>query len=52
MSHGKIFYLEIPEKTAQASADFYSTIFGWMVSKLGDGVFAFDDAGGVSGTWL
>ena len=52
MSHGKICYLEIPAKTAQASADFYSSIFGWKVRKRGDGELAFDDAGGVSGTWV
>jgi len=52
MPHGKICYLEIPAKTAEASADFYSTIFGWKVRKRGDGELAFDDTGGVSGTWV
>ena len=52
MPHGKICYLEIPAKTADASADFYSRIFGWKVRKRGDGELAFDDAGGVSGTWV
>src|SRR5712671_6212876 len=52
MSHGKICYLEIPAKTAEASADFYSAIFGWKVRKRGDGELAFDDTGGVSGTWV
>ena len=52
MPHGKICYLEIPAKTAQASADFYSSIFGWKVRKRGDGELAFDDTGGVSGTWV
>jgi uncharacterized protein len=52
MAHGKICYLEIPAKTAQASADFYSSIFGWKVKKRGDGELAFDDTGGVSGTWV
>lgn len=52
MPHGKICYLEIPAKAAQASADFYSSIFGWKVKKRGDGELAFDDAGGVSGTWV
>jgi predicted enzyme related to lactoylglutathione lyase len=52
MPHGKICYLEIPAKTAKASADFYSTIFGWKVRKRGDGELAFDDTGGVSGTWV
>ena len=52
MPHGKICYLEIPAKTAEASADFYSTIFGWKIRKRGDGELAFDDAGGVSGTWV
>jgi uncharacterized protein len=53
MAHGKICYLEIPAKTAEASAEFYSAIFGWKVRKRGDGALAFDDAeGGVSGTWV
>jgi len=52
MSHVKICYLEIPAKTAEASADFYSTIFGWKVRRRGDGELAFDDTGGVSGTWV
>jgi predicted enzyme related to lactoylglutathione lyase len=52
MSHGKICYLEIPAITAEASATFYSNIFGWTVRKRGDGELAFDDTGGVSGTWV
>jgi hypothetical protein len=52
MPHGKICYLEIPAKTAEASADFYSSIFGWKVRRRGDGELAFDDPGGVSGTWV
>ena len=52
MSHGKICYLEIPATTAEASAEFYSGIFGWTVRKRGDGALAFDDTGGVSGTWV
>ena len=52
MPHGKICYLEIPAKTAEASADFYSSIFGWKVRKRGDGELAFDDPSGVSGTWV
>ena len=52
MSHGKICYLEIPAITAAASASFYSSIFGWAIRKRGDGELAFDDAGGVSGTWV
>ncbi len=46
MSHGKICYLEIPAITAEASAGFYSSIFGWTVKKRGDGELAFDDTGG------
>ena len=52
MSHGKICYLEIPAMTAEASADFYGNIFGWTIRKRGDGELAFDDPGGVSGTWV
>lgn len=52
MTHGKICYLEIPARTAEASADFYSRIFGWKVRQRGDGNLAFDDPAGVSGTWV
>src|SRR3989475_13284135 len=52
MAHGKICYLEIPAKADEASADFYSAIFGWKVRRRGDGELAFDDTGGVSGTWV
>ena len=52
MPHGKICYLEIPARTAEASAEFYSSIFGWTVRQRGDGALAFDDTGGVSGTWV
>ena len=52
MPHGKICYMEIPAKTAEASADFYSSIFGWKIRRRGDGELAFDDTGGVSGTWV
>ena len=50
MPHGKICYVEIPAGSADASADFYSGVFGWKVRKRGDGHLAFDDTGGVSGT--
>ena len=52
MSHGKICYLEIPANRAEDSARFYSDIFGWQVRERGDGNLAFDDTGGVSGTWV
>ncbi|MFL6373947.1 MAG: VOC family protein [Pyrinomonadaceae bacterium] len=52
MPHGKICYLEIPALTAEASAEFYSSIFGWTVRSRGDGELAFDDRGSVSGTWV
>jgi predicted enzyme related to lactoylglutathione lyase len=52
MPHGKICYLEIPSMTAESSAEFYSSIFGWKVRPRGDGNLAFDDPGGVSGTWV
>src|SRR5438309_5917113 len=52
MSHGKICYLVIPAITAEASAEFYSSIFGWTVKRRGDGALAFDDTGSVSGTWV
>ena len=52
MPHGKICYLEIPALTAEAAAGFYSSIFGWTIRERGDGALAFDDTGGVSGTWV
>jgi len=52
MAHGKICYLEIPARTGEESAAFYSRIFGWTVRTRGDGELAFDDGGGVSGTWV
>src|SRR5438045_9654959 len=52
MAHGKICYLEIPAKTAEASAEDYRTILGWKGRTRGDGELAFDDTGGVSGTWV
>jgi predicted enzyme related to lactoylglutathione lyase len=52
MPHGKICYLEIPAKEAKASSAFYSDVFGWSVRTRGDGEVAFDDTGGVSGSWV
>lgn len=52
MPHGKICYLEIPANKAEDAAAFYSGIFGWTIRSRGDGSLAFDDAGGVSGTWV
>ena len=51
--NGKICYIEIPAVDIKASADFYSTIFGWKIRTRGDGAIAFDDAlGEVSGSWV
>ena len=53
MPTGKICYLEIPAIDVEASAQFYSKLFGWKIRTRGDGQRAFDDAtGGVSGTWV
>ncbi len=52
MPHGKICYLEIPANRAEDSARFYGEIFGWSTRERGDGNLAFDDTGGVSGTWV
>lgn len=52
MPHGKICYLEIPANRAGDAAAFYSRIFSWKVGERGDGNLAFDDRGGVSGTWV
>src|SRR3982750_3254331 len=52
MPHGKNFFFEIPAKTGEASAEFYSSVFGWKIRRRGDGEIAFDDTTGVSGTWV
>src|ERR1041384_8611328 len=52
MPHGKICYLEIPANQAEDAAEFYASIFQWKVRARGDGNLAFDDPGGVSGTWV
>jgi predicted enzyme related to lactoylglutathione lyase len=52
MPHGKICYLEIPANKAEDAGAFYTRIFGWKVRQRGDGNLAFDDSGGVSGTWV
>jgi len=52
MPHGKMCYLEIPANRVEDSARSYSDIFGWKVRERGDGNLAFDDTGGVSGTWV
>jgi uncharacterized protein len=53
MADGKICYLEIPATDIEASATFYSEVFGWKIRARGDGQKAFDDAtGGVSGSWV
>lgn len=53
MPHGKICYIEMPTADVQASADFYTAVFGWVMRRRGDGQTAFDDAtGGVSGALL
>jgi predicted enzyme related to lactoylglutathione lyase len=51
--NGKICYVEIPALDPQASAAFYSEVFGWQLRRHGDGTIAFDDGvGEVSGMWV
>lgn len=53
MPDGKICYLEIPATDVEASARFYSAVFGWKIRIRGDGAQAFDDSSGaVSGSWV
>jgi len=53
LGNGKICYLEIPASDTDASAKFYSTVFGWNVRKRSNGETSFDDGvGEVSGTWV
>src|SRR5438128_239809 len=51
--NGKVCYIEIPALDINASASFYSEVFGWQTRQRGDGNLAFDDTvGEVSGTWV
>jgi len=53
LGNGKICYIEIPAVDINASANFYTEVFGWSVRTRGDGHLAFDDGvGQVSGTWV
>lgn len=53
MPHGKICYFEIPATDVEASAGFYTHVFGWSTRVRSDGARAFDDpTGAVSGTWV
>src|SRR3989449_8859990 len=53
MPNGKICYLEIPATDVDASAVFYTKVFGWKARVRGDGPRAFDDTtGAVSGSWV
>ena len=53
LGNGKICYIEIPATEINASANFYTEVFGWKVRTRGDGHLAFDDGvGQVSGTWV
>ena len=53
LAHGKICYIEMPARDVEASASFYSRVFGWRIRRRGDGSTAFDDTTGeVSGTWV
>ena len=53
MPNGKICYLEIPATDVDASAVFYTKVFGWKARVRGDGSRAFDDTtGAVSGSWV
>jgi predicted enzyme related to lactoylglutathione lyase len=52
-ANGKICYLEIPTTDVEASAAFYSDVFGWNIRQRGDAHTAFDDTTGeVSGAWI
>ena len=49
---GKICYIEIPAVDIDASAAFYTQVFGWAIRTRGDGRKAFDDGVEVSGAWV
>jgi len=50
--NGKICYIEIPAVDIDASAAFYTKVFGWAIRTREDGRKAFDDGVEVSGTWV
>ena len=60
MANGKICYIEIPALDIEQSANFYRTVFGWMIRKNGEGHTAFDDCfgqvngqvSGCGGQWI
>lgn len=50
--HGKICYLILASKNAEASAKFYASVFGWIPHLHANGDLGFDDTTGmVSGMW-
>jgi uncharacterized protein len=51
--NGKICYIEIPSNDINGSADFYETVFGWIIRRDDNGNISFDDSvGEVSGMWV
>jgi uncharacterized protein len=51
--HGKVAYLQIPAADVDASAAFYSDVFGWGIRDNSEGGRSFDDTTGqVSGEWV
>ena len=51
--NGQVGYIEIPAIDIQRSADFFTKVFGWRITKRGDGSTAFEDTTGqVRGTWV
>lgn len=50
---GKLCYVELPARDAEASAAFYREAFGWSTGRRGDGSVTFGDTvGGVAGTFV
>jgi len=53
LTNGKICYIEMPASDIPRSAEFYKSVFGWLIRTRGDGSTAFDDTTGqVSGSWV
>lgn len=50
-THGKICYIIMPSKNVEASAAFYSGVFGWSIRGEGDQLSFDDPTGAVSGMW-
>jgi len=51
--HGRLSYIQIPASNVQRSAQFYASVFGWIVRGGSDDHLSFTDAtGDMTGAWI